>query len=489
MQAFFEKCTLWYLSFILIFSFTQISAPAFSQCSATVALTVPNSYFGPGFVGNGNFNAIIFGDLNALGGDTEGRLAVGGNFNAPNSYSVGSAPEGRSTTPGTDNLIVNGNFTNRNNWGMIGNFIYNTLNAGSQLPTHPAGTGVNTGGITGRLSFTNLKTYYENLSATLDAKTTTGTVVYNVYGNYVEILLKGTDAATNVFSLTIPDGKTFDLKFQNIPVTSEVLINVTNKIVGINGGSITTGATYRAKTVFNFPKATSISLASYALEGAVLAPFANLTGSGGNINGQTIIGGHVEQTNGFEFHNFCSAFLPPSTTPLPVTLTSFTVSNEGNQAVLNWETTLETNSDRFEIQHSTDAKQWNFVGTVVSKGESKELAHYQFVHSNPVNGKNYYRLKMTDLDGTYAFSRVRDVSVNGVAALAVYPNPVINQATIATQDWNNVKEIYLINAAGKRMALSASSDKIDLSQVGAGIYVLQVNQLNGATSTAKIVKQ
>lgn len=489
MRPFLKKGMFWLLSFTLIFSFIQISTPAFSQCSAAVALTVPNSFFGPGFVGNGNFNSIIFGNLNALGGDTEGRLAVGGNFNAPGSYSVGSAPDGRSTTPNTDNLIVNGNFTNSNNWGMIGNFIYNTLNAGSQLPTHAAGTGVNTGGVTGRLSFTNLKTYYTNLSATLDAKTTTGTVVYNDYGNYVEILLKGTDAATNVFSLTIPDGKIFDLKFQNIPVTSEVLINVTNKIVGINGGSIPTGATYRAKTLFNFPKATSISLASFALEGAVLAPIANLTGSGGNINGQTIIGGDVQQSNGFEFHNYCSSFLPPSTTPLPVTLTSFTVTKEENQVALNWETTLETNSDRFEIQHSTDAKQWGLIGTIASKGESEELARYQFVHDSPVNGVNYYRLKMIDLDGTYAFSRVRDVAVNGAAALTVYPNPVVNQATIATQDWNNVKEIYLINATGKRVALSTSSEKIDLSQVGAGIYVLQVNQLNGATSTTKIVKQ
>jgi choice-of-anchor A domain-containing protein len=489
MKTFMKKDTLWLLSFTLIFSFIQMSTPAFSQCSTKVALTVPDSYFGQGFVGNGNFNSIIFGNLDALGGDSEGRLAVGGNFNAPGSYSVGMAPEGRSAIAGTDNLIVNGNFTNGQNWAMIGNFIYNTLNAGSQLPTHSDGTGVNTGGITGRLSFANLKTYYTNLSATLDAKTPTGTVVYNVYGNYVEILLKGTTAATNVFSLTIPDDKVFDLKFQDIPVTSEVLINVTNKIVGINGGSIPTGSTYRAKTLFNFPKATSISLTSFALEGAVLAPIANLAGASGNINGQTIIGGDVQQTNGFEFHNYCSAFLLPSTTPLPVTLTSFTVDKEGNQAVLNWETTLETNSDRFEIQHSADAKQWSLVGTVASKGESKELARYQFVHSNPVNGENYYRLKMIDVDGTYAFSRVRDIAVNGAVALAVYPNPVVNQATIATQDWSNVKEIYLINTAGKRMALSTSSEKIDLSQVGAGIYVLQVNQLNGATSTTKIVKQ
>jgi choice-of-anchor A domain-containing protein len=489
MKTFLKKNTFRLLSFMLIGSFIQVSNPAFSQCSSKTILTVPDSYFGPGFVGNGNFNAIIFGNLNANGGDTEGRLAVAGNFNGPSSYSVGMAPEGRSSTPNTDNLIVNGNFTNSNNWGMIGHFIYNTVNPGSQLPTHPDGTGVNKGGITGRLSFNNLKTYYDNLSTTLGARTPTGTVVYNDYGGSMEIIFKGTSAATNVFNLTIPEGKIIDFKFQDVPVTSEILINVTNKIVGINGGSIHSGATYRAKLLFNFPNATSISLSSFAMEGAFLAPYANLSGSGGNINGQTIIGGNVEQTNGFEFHNYCSTFFPPSSTPLPVTLTSFSVGKEGAQVVLNWETTLETNSDRFEIQHSMDAKQWSPVGSVASHGESKKLARYQFVHSHPVNGVNYYRLKMIDLDGTYALSRVREIAVNGAPAVSVYPNPVVDLATITTQDWSKVKEIYLINATGKRMAMPTSSDQIDMSQVSAGMYVLQVNQLNGATSTTKIVKQ
>ncbi|GLU56782.1 hypothetical protein Dfri01_62430 [Dyadobacter frigoris] len=474
-------------SLILINFFLGSLNRIYAQCNSTAALTVPANYFGSGYNGNGNFNAIVFGNLYATGGDTEGRLAVAGDFTAPGSYSVGHGSIGAPAPDNTDNFIVNGNFTNANNYSIVGNFIYNTVTSGSQYPTHASGQGTNIGPITNRLTFGTLKTNYINLSNTLAAIPATGTVVYTDYGNYVDIQLNGTPASTNVFSLTLPTGKTFGLTFNNIPAASQILVNVTNKIVDINGGSMPDG--YRTRMLFNFPLATNISLASYALQAAVLAPSADLTGNGGNINGQAVIGGNVEQTNGFEFHNLCSSFTTPTATPLPVTLTSFSVQKEGIQAILNWATTAETNSDRFEIQHSIDAKGWNLVGTVVSKGESTILSNYQFIHADPANGENYYRLKMIDRDATFAYSRVVEISLDRPSTVSVYPNPVVNQATIETQDWSKVKEVFLINTAGKRISMSAASDKIDLSNVSAGIYIIQLQQINGSISTTKIVKQ
>ena len=436
-------------------------------------------------MGNGNFNAIIFGNLHATGGDSEGRLVVAGDFTAPGSYSVGSGG-GRDATPNTDNFIVNGIFTNANNWGMTGNFVYNEASVNTQFPTHPAGTGVNKGpGNTDLLAYANLKTYYKDLSVTLSNLTPNGIVTYSPY-NFVTIDLTGTSTSLNVFSVTLPLDKPFGINI-NVPANSSVLINVTNKNVFVDGGAINGGQA--EKTLFNFPSATDISLKSFALQGQLLAPLATLSGDGGNINGQAVIGGNVTQKNGFEFHNYCSSFPMPTVTPLPVTLTAFTAAKEGSQALLNWETTLEANSDRFEIQHSANAKEWNLIGTVASKGESKSLVRYQFVHSNPVNGQNYYRLKMIDMDGTYAFSRVQDVVINTPSVVTAYPNPVVSDLTIETNDLSKVKGIYLINAAGQKIAMSISSDKIDMSKVRAGIYILEVNQTNGAVSTTKIVKQ
>ncbi|MCF2447463.1 choice-of-anchor A family protein [Dyadobacter sp. CY345] len=474
-----------FFSLAVISVFFLSSNVAFAQCNGNTVLTVPETYLSDALVGNGNFNAIIFGNLVATGGDSEGRLVVAGDFTAPGSYSVGSGG-GRDATPNTDNFIVNGKFTNANNWGMTGNFVYNETGVNTQNPTHPAGTGTNKGpGITDLLAYNNLKTYFTDLSVSLSNLTSNGNVTYAPY-SFVTIDLVGTSTSLNIFSVTLPEDKPFGINI-NVPANSAVLINVTNKNVVVDGGSINGGQT--EKTLFNFPVATNISLKSFALQGQLLAPLANLAGSGGNINGQAIIGGNVTQDNGFEFHNYCSTFAMPTVTPLPVTLTSFTVGKEGTQVVLNWETTLETNSDRFEIQRSVNAKDWSLAGTVTSTGESKNLVRYQFVDASPVNGQNYYRLKMIDRDATFALSRFQNVFMNVTPTVTIFPNPVVNDLTIETQDRKQVSGIYLINAAGQKVAMPISADKVDMSKVRAGIYVIQVNQSDGMVSTTKVVKQ
>ncbi|MEI9958514.1 MAG: collagen-binding domain-containing protein [Ferruginibacter sp.] len=55
-------------------------------------LAVPVANRAAGFQGNGNFNALVFGNLTANAGDVEGRLALSGNFDfnsAGNAFSVG----------------------------------------------------------------------------------------------------------------------------------------------------------------------------------------------------------------------------------------------------------------------------------------------------------------------------------------------------------------------------------------------------------------
>ncbi len=96
--------------------------------------------------------------------------------------------------------------------------------------------------------------------------------------------------------------------------------------------------------------------------------------------------------------------------PLPVTLTSFIATKEGQTAQLKWSTTEETNSDRFEIERSQNGKNWDLIGTQKSNGESTSLKNYTFSDVKPLNGENLYRLKMIDRDATYAYSRIQSLT-------------------------------------------------------------------------------
>jgi hypothetical protein len=115
--------------------------------------------------------------------------------------------------------------------------------------------------------------------------------------------------------------------------------------------------------------------------------------------------------------------------PLPVTLISFTGKKSEQVNLLEWKVTAEMLFDRYVIERSTDAKTFVPIGSVKAVADGKsEITGYIYADEHlPVSGPAvmYYRLKMIDLDGSSAFSRI--VSISNELAVAevgqVYPNP------------------------------------------------------------------
>ena len=115
---------------------------------------------------------------------------------------------------------------------------------------------------------------------------------------------------------------------------------------------------------------------------------------------------------------------------LPVELTKFTAERaNATDAHLEWATASENNSNLYDIERSTDGKKFTKVGAVKAAGHSHEPMQYDFLDKNlPLSITNifYYRLKMTDLDGTSTFTDVRLVKFDTVGKnlLAdIFPNP------------------------------------------------------------------
>jgi len=177
--------------------------------------------------------------------------------------------------------------------------------------------------------------------------------------------------------------------------------------------------------------------------------------------------------------------------PLPVTLIAFNVKEEGKTALLYWQTATETNSDRFEIERSQNGKNWAKIGSVVSHKESNVNQYYSFVDAAPLRGDNLYRLKMVDLDETFAYSRIENVNFNNIAL--VYPNPVSasQNLTLNIGDWSKVSQVKVVNATGKVVfeASNALVTGISTRNLVAGAYVLQVTHTDGTVSSQKFVRQ
>ena len=180
--------------------------------------------------------------------------------------------------------------------------------------------------------------------------------------------------------------------------------------------------------------------------------------------------------------------------PLPVTLTTFTVKNaEMQTALIQWTTTAEANSDRFEIERSMNGKLWKQIAVVNAKGESSKLVKYEYTDSKPEAGTNLYRLRMVDKDATFAYSRIQSAEFNIAMKTVLYPNPAVDYLNLNVDDISLIQRIQISNFLGNsvydKTKISADlSSRVDLKNLPSGMYIVRITRDNGNVAFSKIIK-
>jgi hypothetical protein len=176
--------------------------------------------------------------------------------------------------------------------------------------------------------------------------------------------------------------------------------------------------------------------------------------------------------------------------PLPVTLLSFSVVSDGeSRAVLNWQTTFETNSHYFDIEHSITGKSWINKGRVWAKGEGLANLQYHFTDNGPASGVNLYRLKMIDRDSTFTYSKIQSVTIAGGPELSLFPNPTADRLYLDSRILSDVKSVTLYGLTGQALynTTSVSTDGLDVRHLADGTYVVKILLQDGTPFTHKIV--
>ena len=126
------------------------------------------------------------------------------------------------------------------------------------------------------------------------------------------------------------------------------------------------------------------------------------------------------------------------------------------KVLLDWITASEFNNDYFTVEHSGDGINFESIANVHGAGTSSIYHYYETTDENPLEGQSYYRLKQTDFDGKYSFSKIRSVVTDGtltennLMVRYVAPNPFGSDIEIefSTKMKSNV-EITLLSACGK----------------------------------------
>jgi Peptidase family C25 len=99
-------------------------------------------------------------------------------------------------------------------------------------------------------------------------------------------------------------------------------------------------------------------------------------------------------------------FRDPTLLPLSLTLLDVKAMNENRKTVVSWKTENEVDFNGFDVERSYDAKKFVKIGFVKGNNNLKEQNNYSFDDESPLEGLNYYRLKMIDNDGKSNYSKI-----------------------------------------------------------------------------------
>lgn len=156
---------------------------------------------------------------------------------------------------------------------------------------------------------------------------------------------------------------------------------------------------------------------------------------------------------------------------LPVTLSSFTGILQNGVATLKWHTEVEDNFERFEIQKSTDGISFQTEGKIATKGNNSDYT-FQMKQTSPAA---YYRLKMVNYDGSFAYSLVVPLSQKINNQIVIYPNPSSSYIFIRE---STKGEILIFDITGKMVqsqSLHIGLNKINIQDLAEGEYICTVN--------------
>jgi hypothetical protein len=181
---------------------------------------------------------------------------------------------------------------------------------------------------------------------------------------------------------------------------------------------------------------------------------------------------------------------------LPLTLMSFTGNIvNGRNLQLQWITAGELNTKDFEVGWSGDGQQFINIAVLPAAGNSSQNITYSYLHKTPLNGNNYYRLKMIDQDGMFTYSPVIKINIAVAAsAIIVFPNPVIDFLHLQVQAEKNETIVFRLHdedgkiIASKLFALTKGNNQLtwSIQQFAAGNYFISSG--NTRFETIRIIK-
>ncbi|MEO6917052.1 MAG: hypothetical protein ABI151_16725 [Chitinophagaceae bacterium] len=209
----------------------------------------------------------------------------------------------------------------------------------------------------------------------------------------------------------------------------------------------------------------------------VVGNYANSqwVGVQGTVQPGTATSGAVVSRNLNSYGAFTFGYINFGLGALPVKLVSFDAVKKDKGASIDWK--AEAVSARFEVQRSTDGKNFSTIGSVVSVVTKSQ---YSYFDASLPQGTIYYRLQSVEKDGSTSFSKMAIIVNKEMSAsqATMYPTLVISQARFSISDAKGGRlDVMVSDMQGrvvKQLQLNVTAGSfettMDLSALKSGVY-------------------
>jgi hypothetical protein len=115
-----------------------------------------------------------------------------------------------------------------------------------------------------------------------------------------------------------------------------------------------------------------------------------------------------------------------TSTTLNSSFISFSAKVQQQKSLLQWEASLDTDHDYFEIQRSSNGIDFSGIGK-----EYKNGSYFQFIDQQPGKGANYYRVKQMNKNGSFKYTSVVVLKYEEAAVVVtIYPTVTEKDITL-----------------------------------------------------------
>lgn len=186
----------------------------------------------------------------------------------------------------------------------------------------------------------------------------------------------------------------------------------------------------------------------------------------------------------------------PANALLPLELLAFDARAAQNSIDLDWKTAIEHDFSGFELQRSVDGHTFEKIHWIAGKGGASNEYGYDDRSALPGVGY-YYRLKMIDTDGSFAYSGVRNAMLGREwDKPTVTPNPTDGRCDMSFEaPAAGSGKLEISNSGGRKVfeqqiTFEKGTNTVKLNlDLNPGTYVLQLTSGSAKWNTRVVISQ